>query len=345
MTSFASLYEKFDASQAWKLAGLIQQAYDQFDDRATGVWKLSESYKLIGSLGTHDVPFGFVASEIGSNDVVVVFRGTKRFIEWFKDANVQLVSYKDSTEENTGEIVRVIGNIIDDFDGGSSDEVIPTTNDFGYVTAGFREIYISLRKQMIEALQRCPADSRVFVTGHSLGGALATLAIPDILDNTDFKDPKQVELYTFASPRCGDKAFATSFQKTGVNHWRIANTEDFVTMIPFPTGNVFQSAPSKTPPELDVLPQDPTVNLGNGGVTGPDRNPNPFFGFIKAVYDRNKRRMPDYVHTGTPIYFTYHDAALERHHNLDTVYMNGIGQNPLEIIKQVASRSIDSVER
>ncbi|NJO52750.1 MAG: lipase family protein [Leptolyngbyaceae cyanobacterium RM2_2_4] len=309
--------------------------------------ELGSLLSLIGCLahfGTQNVPFGFVVSEISSNDVVVVFRGTKRFIEWFKDANIQLVSYRDSTEKNTGKIVRVIGNIVDGFKEKSSNEAILTTNDFGNVTAGFREIYVSLRRQMIEALQRCPADSRIFVAGHSLGGALATLAIPDILDNTDFKDRKKIELYTFASPRCGDKIFATSFQKTGVNHWRIANTEDFVTMIPFPTGNVFQPAPSETPPELDVSPEHPTVNLGNGGVTGPDKNPNPFFGFIKAMYDRNKRRMPDYVHTGTPIYFTFHDAALERHHNLDSVYMTGIGQNPLEIVNQVTSEIIDNAE-
>jgi hypothetical protein len=40
--------------------------------------------------------------------------------------------------------------------------------------------------------------------------------------------------------------------------------------------------------------------LGIGGVAGVDKNPNPIFGFFKAMYDRNKSRMPDYVHTGTP---------------------------------------------
>ena len=39
--------------------------------------------------------------------------------------------------------------------------------------------------------------------------------------------------------------------------------------------------------------------------------------------------MPDYVHTGTPIYFTIHEAALEKHHNLDRVYMLGISELPL----------------
>ena len=39
--------------------------------------------------------------------------------------------------------------------------------------------------------------------------------------------------------------------------------------------------------------------------------------------------MPDYMHTGTLIYFTTHEAALEKHHNLDRVYMLGISELPL----------------
>jgi hypothetical protein len=53
--------------------------------------------------------------------------------------------------------------------------------------------------------------------------------------------------------------------------------------------------------------------------------------------------MPDYVHTGTPIYFTFHEAALEKHHNLDEVYMIGISQNPLEVVRRVANEISDEI--
>jgi hypothetical protein len=66
---------------------------------------------------------------------------------------------------------------------------------------------------------------------------------------------------------------------------------------------------------------------------GKPKNPNPLFGFFEAMYNRSaeilngqKRRMPDYVHTGTPICFTIHAAALEQHHNLEEVYMRGISK-------------------
>jgi hypothetical protein len=105
-------------------------------------------------------------------------------------------------------------------------------------------------------------------------------------------------------------------------------------MLPFPTGNVIKPAPSDAQPEPE---------LGIGGVAGVDRNPNPMFGFFKAMYDRNKRRMPDYVHTGTPVYFTIHEAALEKHHNLDEVYMLGISQEPLTVAANVVSETVEKI--
>lgn len=320
----------FDAEMARKLAALTQQAYKQFDlfklknkspNQQLQNFKLEGLYQLNTEFAEKTVPFGFVASDADSNNnVYVIFRGTRDFVEWFKDVNIRLVSFKDSTDKV---------DVKDDIANGvvqknQSSLIIPNIdNDFGFVTAGFRGIYVNLREKLINALNQISQNSpnaKVFVTGHSLGGALATLAIPDILKNTHFTNPNNIELYTFASPRCGDRNFAMSFKKLGVRHWRIANTEDIVTMLPFPTGNVLKPAPFDEPPEKE---------LGIGGVAGVDKNPNPIFGFFKAMYDRNKRRMPDYVHTGTPIYFTIHEAALEKHHNLDEVYMLGILQTTL----------------
>ncbi len=352
MPFFSDLYSNFDSAQAGKLAELIQHAYTQYDrfdknkDIVKPLVKLGQDFQLKSELYENKIPFGFVASEPNSNDVFVVFRGTRRFIEWFKDVNIPLVSYSAGKVEQ-GYGLAVVEGFIQLID---QPEKILELDDFGLVALGFRQIYINLRKQMIAALEQCCEDSpnsRIFVTGHSLGGALATLAIPDIIKNIKFTKYKEIKLYTFASPRCGNRKFADAFKETKVEHWRIANTEDMVTMLPFPTGNVFRPDQSpETPPNEDrKINYDNSIeDLGNGGVAGVDKNPNPLFGFFKAmyersgdlllkkgneVYNRQKRRMPEYVHTGTPIYFTFHEAALERHHNLDEVYMTGIGQKPL----------------
>ncbi|MBJ7295265.1 MAG: lipase family protein [Dolichospermum sp.] len=334
-------YEGFDPSVAQELAELLQKAYGQFDQFAAdekankpleqrSKLQLGGEYQLRSEFYENSIPFGFVASKASSNNVFVVFRGTKTFAEWFKDANIPLVSYNDG-KNSEGGILRVVGEKIQLI---QSPVEIPEVGDFGRVTVGFRQIYTSLRNNMINALKLCDQDAQIFVTGHSLGGALATLAIPDILANTDFK-PEKVILYTFASPRCGDREFAIKFRDKRVRHWRIANTEDFVTMIPFPTGNIFTIQPP--PLEGKKLEDIKEEKIGYGEVTtskdGKPKNPNPLFGFFEAMYNRSaeilngkKRRMPDYVHTGTPICFTIHAAALEEHHNLEKIYMSGISK-------------------
>ncbi len=69
-------------------------------------------------------------------------------------------------------------------------------------------------------------DSRqrsVWFTGHSLGAALATLAA--------HRYGSAAGLYTFGSPRVGDRAFAKSFR---VNSYRFVNNDDVVTKVPLP---------------------------------------------------------------------------------------------------------------
>jgi len=63
----------------------------------------------------------------------------------------------------------------------------------------------------------------VWFTGHSLGGALATLAADQYGSGA--------ELYTFGSPRVGDRTFADHFR---VNAYRFVNNDDVVTKVPLP---------------------------------------------------------------------------------------------------------------
>ena len=67
------------------------------------------------------------------------------------------------------------------------------------------------------------AGRRAWFCGHSLGGALATLAAA--------RYPAAEGLYTYGSPRVGNKAFAGSFD---VPAWRFVNNNDFVVHLPPP---------------------------------------------------------------------------------------------------------------
>ena len=69
---------------------------------------------------------------------------------------------------------------------------------------------------------------RVFVTGHSLGGAVATLLACAIYLN--FKD-NPVTLYTYASPRVGDSEFARHWNHL-VPHLRHVYRNDIIPAVP-----------------------------------------------------------------------------------------------------------------
>ena len=90
------------------------------------------------------------------------------------------------------------------------------------VHSGFKaaldEIWDELRPE-IEKLQA--EGLNIWLTGHSLGAALATLAADRLQDVQG--------LYTFGSPRVGDKGFQAHFQ---VQAYRVVNGKDIVATVP-----------------------------------------------------------------------------------------------------------------
>jgi len=100
------------------------------------------------------------------------------------------------------------------------------------VHQGFRDAFLRIRKPLLETLAtKNFKDKPIFITGHSLGGALATVATKELTH------PHQIAAcYTFGSPRVGDDDFVNGI-KSPV--YRIVNAADAVTMLPF--GSVITS--------------------------------------------------------------------------------------------------------
>jgi triacylglycerol lipase len=72
-------------------------------------------------------------------------------------------------------------------------------------------------------------DFSLYVTGHSLGAALATLC--GFMFSQEFKN--QITVVSFASPRVGDAEWKNAFEKQhNLIHYRIANDRDIVTAFP-----------------------------------------------------------------------------------------------------------------
>ena len=97
--------------------------------------------------------------------------------------------------------------------------------------AGFRNKFASIQSNALEVL----LDSehlfdKVIYTGHSLGGALATVAAPIV---ADWLDDKQHHCLTFGSPRVGNQAFVDWFGRSIDVNIRITNEKDPIPSLPF----------------------------------------------------------------------------------------------------------------
>jgi len=101
------------------------------------------------------------------------------------------------------------------------------------VHRGFLETYKSLKSELLVQvpLFRAYCSSCSFlVTGHSLGGAMATLASVDL--QMEFPDFGVPELYTYGCPRVGNPKFAQLVSTMLQSHFRVVNDRDVVPRIP-----------------------------------------------------------------------------------------------------------------
>jgi predicted lipase len=105
----------------------------------------------------------------------------------------------------------------------------PFVPDGGNTEEGFTQVYDSIHQPIVDTVNELSESGEfktLFVTGHSLGAALATLAIPELIENTAFSQPI---MYNFASsPRVGDEMFKNLIETS----LRVFNTRDEVPMLP-----------------------------------------------------------------------------------------------------------------
>ena len=106
------------------------------------------------------------------------------------------------------------------------------TGPFGRVHRGFQRALRQVWEELgltIGAFQ--DQGQALFVTGHSLGAALATLAVAHM--RAPPNDKPVYGLYTFGSPRVGDREFERRFNADfGAQCFRFVNNNDLVTRLP-----------------------------------------------------------------------------------------------------------------
>jgi triacylglycerol lipase len=171
--------------------------------------------QFFGESDSGAVPIAFIATR--GNAIYVVFRGTKTIAEWVSDATFSQVDYT------------YVANA-------------------GKTETGFSGIYASIRGAMIQKVASLASGgttyTTLYVTGHSLGAALAVLAAPDFAAQTPFKQPV---VYTFAGPRAGDPLFASVYDLNIGTTWRVVNTNDEVPKLPNVVSTIIGPPPENRP--------------------------------------------------------------------------------------------------
>lgn len=111
------------------------------------------------------------------------------------------------------------------------------------VHKGFLEQFQAVRPSLTNFLKDREGEyNHIVITGHSLGGALATIAGAHF---SHLYLGVEVAVHTFGSPRVGNKAFGKYFNEHVAEHWRVVNEEDPAPLVPaswrfshVPGGNV-----------------------------------------------------------------------------------------------------------
>lgn len=102
------------------------------------------------------------------------------------------------------------------------------------VHSGFLQAYNDVKAQVNNAVQNLMTahpTAKIFVTGHSLGGALAVFAAVDFRQNL-FAN-KVVTLYTYGQPRVGNDEFSDFiFSKLDGFYVRVTHYDDTVAHVP-----------------------------------------------------------------------------------------------------------------
>uniref|UniRef100_A0A6T6NJ98 Fungal lipase-type domain-containing protein n=1 Tax=Rhodosorus marinus TaxID=101924 RepID=A0A6T6NJ98_9RHOD len=101
------------------------------------------------------------------------------------------------------------------------------------VHTGFSKAYKGISSQLKSKLldSGVAKSLPILVTGHSLGGALATLFAFDlVLDDPDVG--KRLSVTTFGSPKVGNNYFRKMYDERVRCHWRVELAPDMITRLP-----------------------------------------------------------------------------------------------------------------
>ena len=208
----------FEPEIARLLADLAEQAYEvdgswrrtEIVSRRSDCWELVRFVEHIDEGAWVDTQL-FIAQNAYTGDVVVSFRGSQESTDTWTD-----LSYANA-------------------DWTLDDGSVVTESVHGGFDRGYQSVRDEVRDEVMALLAASEAESpRVYFTGHSLGGALATLAALDLATPLMQAGVQRddVILYTLGAPRSISERLSTAFAQRVPNAYAVTILRDWITHLP-----------------------------------------------------------------------------------------------------------------
>jgi triacylglycerol lipase len=169
--------------------------------------------KVVRAMVAENQILGLLAVNEATKTTTIAFRGTETPEDWLKDLDFVAVAFA----------------------------FVPKS---GLVHMGFDAVYTTVRESVWAAFGANKTNT-LWITGHSLGGAVTQLCALDFAQTAGLAAAPNV--YTFAGPRVGDEAFKDLFDDSVPLCYRVVNRWDIVPQVPPPPLYIH----TETPVDID----------------------------------------------------------------------------------------------
>lgn len=216
--------QPFDRDVALVLANLAVESYISVENYDVSKFNM----ELVATLDNKKTDIqGFVAKD--KNKLYIAFRGANTVKDYLRDVDVLYENY-------------------------------PPSKRFFFkpkVHKGFFEGYLSVKQDILNAVLSHSDVDTIFITGHSMGAALAVYCAFDL--TREFKHKEFIKiLYTFGCPEVGNGAFVKRFKKQVKTSYRVVNDEDIVAKINLPGFSHVPTLVLITENEIEINPSSLT---------------------------------------------------------------------------------------
>ena len=286
------------------------------------LWHTDRPVGMLQTLRT--LPMGYIAANHAKKELFIVFRGTLTSDEW-KNNLITQPSSTIGNAPNLGKVHKGFNNIFSLDYHSRLEEHTSFLTQIEKSIGTYHEPPLSRQSSIKNTIHEKVINDRwldkgykIFITGHSLGGALAMLAGLLLISHDSIGYKPITTICTFGAPRVGNQDFGLWFDNVSIV--RYVNTEDIVPTIPPPTSKLFGA-------DMNESNSDKVKAQRQQGL----ENINKTFAFTQGAMnddwlaDDAKSTKEAFVHIGAIRSFTLNKGSISYNHNLTETYREGIG--------------------